>query len=279
MFGYGISDFFAKKTIDELGSIKTLFYVQLLGAFMMAPYLVFNYSPPRPNSTSAPFILLFGIFNFLGYIMLYGSFKVGKISIVSPIASSYSILASIVSFLLFREHFSFLKGAALSLVLAGMFTTAVDFRKLKDGFQSSDFSKGIPQAMLSLLIFGLYVPFWDAFLERGGWMFWLIIVRLIMASIVFAYYLFIKKKSLLLKNKSLFSWLFLATFFEVLATMGNTWALNASTGTTSIIVALTSAFSLVTAGMAFIFLRERLAFNQYLGIILIGGGLVLMPFI
>lgn len=279
MFGYGISDFIAKKTIDRIGGIKTLFYAQLIGTIMMFPYLIFDRQIPEFSAQNITYVILFGIFELITYLALYNSFKVGKVSVVSPIASSYSMLAVVVSFLLFGEIFGTIKIIALALVLSGLFLTAIDLKKLRDGFQSSDLSKGVPQAFVVFFIQGFYLPIWDKFLERGGWIVWLIGVRLTLTTIIFIYYSLIKRKSLLFAGKNIFSWLILVSFFGAVAHLGSTWALDASPGTTSITVALTSAFSIVTAILAYVYLRERLVITQYIGVVMIILGLILMPLI
>jgi len=279
MFGFGIADFFAKKVIDKIGNVKTLFYAQLIGVFLALPYYIKNPALPEFTTENIIYILLFGLFNFISYIFLYKSFELGKISVVSPIASSFSILAVIISFLFFGETFPSLKIVALCLVLVGIFSTSIDFKQLKDGFQTSDFSKGVPQAFAFFLISGIYVPLWDRFLDRGGWFIWVIIVKLLITFFAWVYLTTVEKKTVKAPGKDIFLWVVLVAGLEAIGGFGNSWALETTSGTTSVVVSLTSALSVVTAVLAYIFLKERLVLNQYIGIVLIIGGLVLMPFI
>lgn len=279
MVGFGVSDFLAKKTIDKIGDSRTLFYSQLIGVVLLLPYLAIDKSLPTISGEKIVYILLFGFFNFAGYLALYRSFKKGKVSVVAPVSSSYAVVAVIVSFLFFGEVFSSLKIAALGLVIVGVIFAALDFEKLKDGLDSSDFSKGVRYALLALSIFGFYIPFWDAFIEGSGWILWVILVRIILAFFLFFYSLLVEKENILLNQKPVFTSLFLIAFFEAGGSFGSAWAYNSSVGTTSLIVALTSAYSLITAVLAYFFLKERLVTNQYIGLILIILGLLLMPFL
>lgn len=61
--------------------------------------------------------------------------------------------------------------------------------------------------------------------------------------------------------------------FEAIAGFGNSWALNATENSTSIIIAISSAFPLVTMLLGYIFLKERLVLNQYIGAFMIIGGI------
>ncbi|MFH1863720.1 MAG: EamA family transporter, partial [bacterium] len=224
-------------------------------------------------------IFLFGFFNMIGYLALYKSFEVGKLSVVSPISSSYVILASLVSFFFFGETFSNLKIITLVLIICGVILTAIDIKGIRDGLDLRDLSKGVPEALLVFLIFGIYVPFWDKFLEGSGWVIWVILVRIILAFFLVIYRKVIQKKDLGFNGKGLFYLLIFVAFFEALGSFGSSWGYHSSSNTTSIVTAATSTYPLITATLAFVFLKERLARYQYAGIALIILGLAISPFI
>lgn len=54
MLGWGFADFFAKKTIDEIGDLATLFWSQLIGAI---PLLIFAVFSQRISATEIPDVL------------------------------------------------------------------------------------------------------------------------------------------------------------------------------------------------------------------------------
>lgn len=279
MLGYGISDFAAKKAIDKIGNLKTLFYTQLLGVVFLLLYFVKDTTLPLINANNIFAILIFGLFNTIGYLALYKAFEVGKLSIVSPISSSYAILAAIVSFVFFGEIFSTYKIAILSLILLGILLTAIDLKSLRDGLSKKDLLEGVPEALTVLFIFGIYAPFWDKFISEPGWIFWVILIRLIMAAFLIIYQMIIKKNNLSVKGSKFFYLLIFVSFFEAVGSFGSSWGYHFSVSTTSIVAAVTSTYPLVTAILAFTFLKERLAVNQYIGITLIIFGLVLSPFV
>jgi hypothetical protein len=57
MFGWGISDFFAKKTIKKIGEIRALAFSQFIGASLMVLYF-FLTRPRIPTITSMNLIFL-----------------------------------------------------------------------------------------------------------------------------------------------------------------------------------------------------------------------------
>jgi uncharacterized membrane protein len=279
MLGFGISDFLAKKAIDKIGDLKTLFYAQIIGAIFILPILLRDGSLPPLTSTNILYIFLFGLANLISYILLYRAFSLGKISVISPISSSYAVLTAVTSFLFFGEAMSGTKIFFLLLVLAGVFLTSVDFRKLRDGVSAGDFSKGIPEILVFFVIVGLYIPFWNRFLNTEGWIFWVFMVRIILSSLLLIYMLFIKKVGIGVRGKPLILLLIFVALFEAVASFGSSWGFHNSVNATSIVASVSSAYPLITVLLGFIFLKERLALNQYIGIAVIIAGLSISPFL
>jgi len=104
-------------------------------------------------------------------------------------------------------------------------------------------------------------------------------VRLVMALVLIVFAVGINKTSIGIKNKSIIPRLTAVGFFEALGAGGVAWGFAASSDTTSIVIAVSSAYSLVTAVLAFFILKERLAGNQYWGIAMIVAGLFLIPLV
>jgi drug/metabolite transporter (DMT)-like permease len=278
MFGYGICDFIIKRTIDRIGALQTLLYAQFIGAGFVSLYLVKEPSLPILSAFRMLCILLFGVFSAVAYLALFKALEVGKLSIVSPITSSFAMISATVSFLFFGESFSQLKILALSLVIIGIVLTCFDIRDLRSRSSAASLSKGVPQAIVSAVVFGLFLPFWDRFVEGEGWVVWIMLERLIVAVFLVIYSSFSGKEITLPRQGRIVFWLILIALFDAVGFFGNTWALSASVDTTSIVAAVSSAYPLVAGSLAFGLLKERLSINQYIGIVVTISGLVFMPF-
>ncbi len=279
MFGYGICDFLAKRTIDRIGALQTLLYAQIIGAGFVSFYLVKEPSLPVFSTFRIVCVLLFGFFSAIGYLALFKALELGKLSIVSPIVSSFAMISAVVSFLFFGEAFSQLKTLALSLVLSGIALTSFDIRDLRGRSPAAGLSKGVPQAIVSAVVFGLFFPFWDRFVEGEGWAVWIMLDRVIVAAFLIVYSSSSGKELTLPREGGIVFWLILIALLDAIGFFGNTWALSASVDTTSIVAAVSSAYPLVAGSLAFGLLKERLAMNQYVGIGVIISGLVLIPFL
>lgn len=278
MLGYGSADFLAKKAITALGPLRTLFFTQLVTALLLCGFL-----PGGPGLPALPLdrlllLALFALADTAGYLCLYGAFQVGKVSIVSPIASCFTILTALVSYFFFAERFSAWKIACLALVIGGIMLIAVDPAELKHGRRGGKLSRGVVPALGVMLIFGFFYPFWDQFISVPGYMLWVVLERVLVVLFLGARLLLASPRPRAAAGRSLVLLVLLIAAGETLARFGNSWALQATVGQTSLIVAVTALFPLVTLLLAHAFLHERLQPLQYAGILLVLAGLVLAPF-
>jgi len=283
MLGLGISDFFAKNVIEKIGSTKTLFYTQIVGIFFLLLFFLKDRVLPVFDLRNVLLLIVCSLLSTIGYFFLYKSFELGKISIVSPITSSYVILASIISYIFFKEFFSSNKIFILLVIVVGIVLIALDPKIFTKRISKNELMKGVPQALITLIAYGILVPIWDNFLESPGWLVWIILSRIILAFTIYLFSIIRDKKFVvskdLFKVKQFLYLLLFISFFEAIGSLGSAWGYHASSNTTSLVTAIVSTYSLTTAVLAYFFLKERLGKTQYIGIILIIIGLCLSPFI
>lgn len=279
MIGYGVADFFSKKTIDKIGIIKSLFYAKLIETLLISLYLFKDSSLPRLTVKNIIFVIFFSVFSTIGYLALYRAFKIGKLSIISSITSAQALSTVIFTFFIFGEIFSKYKVTALIFVIIGIFLTALNLKELKNNLRSYGISKGVLEASCVVIIFGALIPLWDQFVEGPGWIIWVLFSNLFMMAILIFHETFLKKGTMKPGKGVPYFWILFLAIFEGMGNIGNTWAFNGSTNTTSIITAITSSYPLITVILGYVFLRERLQLSQYLGIVSIIIGLSIMPFL
>src|SRR5258708_6537523 len=100
MFGWGFADLFAKKTIDEVGSIISLVWAHIFGTVALILIVLFRVViiggmisiPSNPNVWAG--LLFFGILQMIIYLLVYQGFSKGQLAILSPIFASYSGMAA-----------------------------------------------------------------------------------------------------------------------------------------------------------------------------------------
>src|SRR5580704_9523955 len=85
MLGWGFADFFAKKTIDRLGDIETLFWGQVIGIVPLAVLLAFFPTIPALDGSEWTYVAVLGVWSGLSYIPTYVAFGKGQVSLLSPL--------------------------------------------------------------------------------------------------------------------------------------------------------------------------------------------------
>ncbi len=103
-FGYGTSDFVARQASHRIGHIRVLFYVELVGFLILAPVaLVFERGAWR-WSDAWWLVLGLSVLNTIATLFLYRSFEYGVLSVVSPIASSYPAVTAALAILFLNDR-------------------------------------------------------------------------------------------------------------------------------------------------------------------------------
>jgi len=211
-------------------------------------------------------LLIFGVFEALGYLLFYKSLEIGKVSIMSPIFASYSAFATIIFIFVFKESYTFLKIFLLIIALGGIWLASVEntFSNIHIKIKKA---KGLNFVLGAVLIFSVWFPYWDQFTANKNTFLMLLILRSI-ASISIYIYTIYKKISVILINKKILKAICVIAAFDVLAYTSFTFGFQFSTSG-SVVAILSAAFSLPSLILAKLFLKEKIYEIQYLGIFFI----------
>lgn len=276
MLGWGISDFFAKKTIDKIGDLKTLIGSQLIGGFFLLIYfLLIKEQVPAISGTLLLYVSLLAALDGAGYLFLYRAFQKGVVSIVSPIASSAAGFSVIVAIVLFKEQVSFLGLVGVALILLGILITSTDYKDLRKSFSKANLTNGVPEAIISMILLGFWFPLWDRFVGDKEWLFWLIVSKFIMGIMLCIYFYLTNKGNKILSGyRSVIKILIPVAILDALAYLGTTWGYSVTVNTTSLITVIANAYSLPTIILAYFILKERVSRQQVIGIASMIAGIV-----
>lgn len=282
MFGWGLADFFAKKTVDKIGDIKTLLWMQFLGSVPLGIYLAFNWTAANLSPAVLGYLFLFGIAGIAAYLLFYRGLQAGLVSILSPVFAAQSAIAVLVSVFIFGEAINPLKWFALGVTFIGIMLVTFQPQGIEKKLSLKNLSKGLLPVLIGMLIFGFYFPCWDWFLgyQAEGWLVSALLTRLIgvIALIVFLYVASRIKKTgvnIGVKRNRIWLWLVLIGLFDVMAEVSSAWGYRFTTFTSAVVM-ITGAFPLPTVILARIFLKEKLATNQIIGVAAIIAGLIIL---
>jgi drug/metabolite transporter (DMT)-like permease len=275
MIGWGTADFFAKKSVDKVGDLVSLFWMQLLGIVPLI--LIFlvkrDFSGITWNLLMWVFVL--ALIDAVGYWLFYKALEKGKVSIIGPIVASYSAFSVIIAAIFLGEKLSPQTGFFLFLIIAGIILAFTDFAELKkSGFKKEDFAKGVPEALMGVALFSVWFPFWDKLVGGQNWLVLVILLRVIM-SLMLLVGLKVSKKAIMVRDKTVFRWLIVVGVLDAIAYVALTWGYGV-TAYVSIITVLAATFSIPTLILARIFLKEKLQKAQLIGIAIIILGIALL---
>ena len=220
--------------------------------------------------------------NIVSSLALYRAFEVGVLTIVSPIAASYAAVTVILA-VLAGEVISQIHGIGITASLIGVVLAATPITwklgtKLRTHVpkppHSSKWANGIGLAILASLGYGVaYWLFGFRVTPVLGGIIPVWFVRLVTPCVLLAFAPITQQNISIPRGRV---WWYLAgvgildTAGFVAATVGYT------TAQVSIVSVLTSLFSAVTVLLAWLFLHDRLQWNQWFGIGIIFVGVALV---
>jgi drug/metabolite transporter (DMT)-like permease len=278
MLGWGFADFFAKKTIDQLGDVETLFWGQVVGIGPLLILFATNPDVPHFRTIQWAYVAVLGVWSGLSYIPTYVAFGKGKVSVLSPLFASYAVVVAILSALLLSETIPPMRWGAFAIVFAGVVLISGDPRCLwgiVTGREDGSATAGMREIFLAISLYSLWLIALDRFLNGRNWVPILLGIRIFSALSLFAYARVAGRK-LTVRNAGLWTYLVPIGVFDVAAFAFVSFGYSA-TKYVSVVTMLSAAFSLPTMALARAFLKERALPMQVAGSLLVIGGVMLLP--
>ena len=277
MLGWGIADFFAKKTIDRIGDVVSLFWAQFLGIFpLIAIFLITQRQFPELTGREPLMLILLGVFSGLTYIPIYMAFGKGKLSIVSPIFASYAVVVALLSATLLHESLTSQQQVAIVVVFVGILLISTSPAEVLGLIRSRSKHKtaGLPEILLAVFTYSFWLIAFYQFLNGKDWVPVLLAIR-VLSTLSLGVYAFATGRKLFFKDKTVWKFLPIIGLFDVGAFAALSYGYSATTHV-AIITVLSATFSLPTIILARMFLKERVTALQTLAAltILIGVALV-----
>jgi drug/metabolite transporter (DMT)-like permease len=290
---WGAADFAARFASRQVGAYRTLFFMQFFGFLALSVYLKstggFSHGV-APGWQPWVMAVAAGLLNMLASLALYHSFEYGTLSIVGPVSSSYPALTVALS-LSSGERIHAVRAAGLAVTLLGVTLAATSFahsksRPTEKNPQHTDanaahattsrahLSTGVGWAICAALGFGVLFWFLGFHVVPAVGSAVSVWVMRLTALVALSLAAAPTGQTLKLPRGSVW-WLLLAVgILDTAAFVANNAGL--STGQVSVVSVLASLYGAFTVLLAWIFLRERLERSQWLGIVLISIGIILV---
>ena len=287
--GWGVADFSARFATRRIGAYRTLMLMQLFGFTALTLYLektgTFSHGFAW-GRRAWTFAIIAGLLNVVSSLSLYRSFELGTMSIAAPVSSAYPALTVGLA-LLSGERINALRGAGLAITFIGMLLAAISFTRERDlslseakplteaeNISSAHLSKGAGWAIIAAIGFGVMF-WWLGFhvvpLVGSGISVWVIrLTSFLMLALVGVP----AGQTFNLPRGRIWLQVAVIALADTTAFVCNNAGLGL--GHVAVVSVIASLYGAVTVLLSWIFLRERIDRSQWLGILLIFCGIVLV---
>ncbi len=281
MFGWGLADFFAKKTIDVIGDIMTLTWANIFGVLVLIGLLLgdglatgHKFIFPA-KATDILILAFFGALQAIVYLFVYRAFGKGKLALINPVFSSYSGLVVLLSLAVFGEAIGRWQLVAVLGVFIGILTVSLDEESFKLKRLKIAKLPGMAEALIGTLLAALWTVLWGHFLKGKDWLLYAAIMFAFMSITTLAI-CWLQRLDLRIQDKAIWKYLVLIGLAEVAAYVGVSIGYSL-TSHVSIVAVLSAGFSIPTFILAYLFLGERINKFQKAGVFLVVLGVCLLP--
>ncbi len=123
MIGFGLHLFFLSRWTQVVGPLVSVFFIRLFSAIALGVFALFyrrEALPRRIPLKSLGGISLIGVFDTLGLLAYSVGTMKESTSVVTTLASSYSLLPIFLGIIVFRERLARVQGAGIVAILLGL---------------------------------------------------------------------------------------------------------------------------------------------------------------
>jgi drug/metabolite transporter (DMT)-like permease len=277
LFGLGASVSWALANVvvqragRAVGALQGLFWAQLVGiALAVGASALLGERPTVPTAGDALWIAVAGAAGLVGYFCLFYAFEHGRLTLAVPIMSSWAVLSSALSLLVFHERLTAGQLVGAVSVIAG---AVVVSRHARTAGGPGSGKRWLPAAVAAAVGFGVLIPAMRRLSPVFGPVGTVAVVYA--ADLVLALPFALGRRArLALPPASAWASIALAGFFETAGSACIT--LGAGHAPLAVVSPLASLASALTVLYAWAILRERPTRGVLLGAALVSAGVVVL---
>lgn len=270
--GWGLADFAGAIAGRKIGFVLTVIAGQVLSLSFMTVVLVASDSSLEGIGSIGPWLALNGIFTATAYLTHYKALELGPVAVVSPIGAAYAVVGVTMAIVILGERPDPLQILGALITVVGVMLVSTDLRKLREG--THGIPPGLPWALVAAVSFGVAAFLLGYAAQQLGWIEGLWGSRaaqvICLLPVAFRY-----RRQIAAVRPGPGLWIALAAgAADILGV--TTYAAGAERGFLSIVLAASAIFPMIAVLLSIRYLHERLVPNQYAGIALVVGGLLLL---
>jgi drug/metabolite transporter (DMT)-like permease len=238
------------------------------GVLLLSPFLAVA---PRLGELGVGELLGFGgagRIQTVAFLAYFRALKEGPVAVVTPVVSAYAAVVLVLAIVFFHERPSIGQLIGIGVTVTGVILVATDLRTLS----RIRIGRGVLFGLAALVSFGYVLFFIAKNVPEFSWFLPPYLVRLFTALPLLALAAARQTWPWQARSRAVRWWMIL---LAVLDCVGVTcYGLGVSRGAASVVATAASSYSMVPIVFGVVFLRERLAPNQSLGIVVVLSGLV-----
>lgn len=266
---WGAGDFTGGLASRKTGAYRAVFYSEIVGVILL--FIILGVSGEVfPSLRIWSLAMIAGAIGTVGLMLLYQAMTLGLMSISAPVSA---LLAALIPVLVgsFRDGMpDALTFTGFGFALAAVWLVSQSEGGVKD-ILSHIFDLKLP--LLAGIGFGLYFILMHEATSTGATV-WPMLASRTGGTILIAAFMFISRTAWKVEDTSAWSFIILNGIFDI---GGNVFfILSGQVGRLDVASVLSSLFSGVTVMLAWIFLKERLSRNQWIGVFSAFVAIVLM---
>ena len=271
--GWGVADFWGAVTGRRIGSLWTVVIAQTFTALAATVLVLASGDSVRPVATLLGALFLNAVFSAAAYVTHYHALELGPVAVVSPIGATYALVGVVLAIVVLGERPSAVTLVGGVITILGVMLTSTDLRKLRAG--THGMPPGLPWAVASAIGFGVG-GFFLAYLSRHlGWVVGLWASRCAQLAGI-AVVALVQRRDLgdrLPARGGIVAALGVGVA-DLVGVIG--YSYGASVGLVTIVLVASAVFPLIAVALSVIYLGERPVMNQYVGVVLVASGLVVL---
>ncbi|MSQ37902.1 MAG: hypothetical protein EXR61_06280 [Chloroflexi bacterium] len=277
--GWGIADFAAALVARRIGTFRVALGLQLTGGGLFALALLLSGRWPRlePGLLAGGAVL--ALLAVVSLTALFRALALGPIAVVSPVTAAYLAVTVLLVVAFLGERLSLAQSLAIVVTFLGVMLASTDLRIIRATLGRP--SPGVRFAFIAMIGFGVYQALFAGFVRDHDGLAVILTVRALSALFLLAALARVRLPAMTVVTPLPFVFgldrraLALVVFVGVFDTLANvSFFLGVDSGFASVVATGGGAYPVVPVVLAIRFLHERLAPNQYLGIVVLLAGLV-----
>jgi drug/metabolite transporter (DMT)-like permease len=272
MFGWGLYDFLGGVYAKRIGPFRSFFWSQLAGLALMLLLTVALAAPLEAPPLAVFLLPIAAILYSAGYLFFFRGLEVGNISIVAATMNLWAVFTMLFAFIFLGQRLSTVQSVAVLLILSGVTLASADWGSIRrQGFR---LSLGVREAVLGAIFFGVFWNLSEVISESLGWLFTTLLVKTGIVLFLLLFSVLVRRELAMAQAPpTTKGMIVIMGVVEAGAVAAVNYGLTI--GDAILITPIASALSIVTIGLAIIFLKDKVTRLQGLGMITAVAGIVM----